>query len=137
MFCSGCSLFFFRHGIARMYTPEADVIGAGAALLIVAAVFQIFDGMQVVATGALRGTGNTRTAMLANLIGYWVIGLPLGAWLCFKLKLGAAGMWMGLCLSLMIIGVALAVVWRNTIRNMMVASAPEHNAHAVARNRSA
>jgi len=124
MFCSGCCLFFFRHGIARMYSPEADVISAGAALLMIAAVFQIFDGMQVVATGALRGTGNTRTAMLANLIGYWVIGLPLGAWLCFKLKLGAVGMWMGLCLSLMIIGVALAVVWRNTIRNMMVASAP-------------
>jgi multidrug resistance protein, MATE family len=137
MFCSGCCLFFFRHGIARMYTPQADVISAGAALLMVAAVFQLFDGMQVVATGALRGTGNTRTAMLANLIGYWVIGLPLGAWLCFKLKLGAVGMWMGLCLSLMIIGVALAVVWRNTIRNMMAAIDPEHDAQAVARNRSA
>jgi len=133
MFCSGCCLFLFRHGIARMYTPEADVISAGAALLMVAAVFQLFDGMQVVATGALRGTGNTRTAMLANLIAYWVIGLPLGAWLCFRLKLGAVGMWMGLCLSLMIIGVALAVVWRNTIRNMMAAIDPEQ-AIAAARN---
>lgn len=133
MFCSGCCLFLFRHGIARMYTPEADVISAGAALLMVAAVFQLFDGMQVVATGALRGTGNTRTAMLANLIAYWVIGLPLGAWLCFKLKLGAVGMWMGLCLSLMIIGVALAVVWRNTIRNMMSEINPEQ-AIVAARN---
>ncbi len=137
MFCSGCCLFLFRHGIARMYTPEADVISAGAALLMVAAVFQLFDGMQVVATGALRGTGNTRTAMLANLIGYWVIGLPLGAWLCFRLKLGAVGMWMGLCLALMIIGVALAVVWNKTIRGMMAVRNPEYDTQTVARNRSA
>jgi MATE family multidrug resistance protein len=75
--------------------------------------------------------------MLANLIAYWVIGLPLGAWLCFRLKLGAVGMWMGLCLSLMIIGVALAVVWNKTIRGMMAASNPEYDAQAVARNRSA
>lgn len=137
MFCSGCCLFLFRHGIARMYTPEADVIRAGAALLMVAAVFQLFDGMQVVATGALRGTGNTRTAMLANLVGYWVIGIPLGAWLCFRLKLGAVGMWMGLCLSLMIIGVALAVVWNKTIRNMMAAINSEGDFQAALRNRSA
>jgi MATE family multidrug resistance protein len=133
MFCSGCCLFLFRRSIARMYTPESDVISAGALLLVVAAIFQLFDGMQVVATGALRGTGNTRTAMLANLFAYWVIGLPLGAWLCFRLKLGAVGMWMGLCLSLMIIGVALAVVWRNTIRNMMAAGNPQE-AIATGRN---
>ena len=134
MFCSGCCLFLFRRSIARMYTPESDVISAGALLLVVAAVFQLFDGMQVVATGALRGTGNTRTAMLANLFAYWVIGLPLGAWLCFRLKLGAVGMWMGLCLSLMIIGVALAVVWRNTIRNMMAAGNAQEASIAAGRN---
>jgi multidrug resistance protein, MATE family len=63
-----------------------------------------------------------------------VIGLPLGAWLCFRLKLGAVGMWMGLCLSLMIIGVALAVVWRNTIRNMMAAGNPQETSIAAGRN---
>jgi MATE family multidrug resistance protein len=137
MFCSGCCLFLFRHGIARMYSPQSDVIAAGALLLIVAAVFQLFDGMQVVAMGALRGAGNTRTAMLANLFAYWVIGLPLGAWLCFKLKLGAVGMWMGLCLSLMMIGVALAVVWRNTIHGMMAADHAQSVAVTAARNRIA
>jgi multidrug resistance protein, MATE family len=137
MFCSGCCLFLFRHGIARMYTPESGVITAGATLLTVAALFQLFDGMQVVATGALRGTGNTRTAMLANLVAYWVIGLPLGAWLCFRMKLGAVGMWMGLCLALMIIGVALAIVWNRTIRRMMAGINPELDAGAVARNGSA
>ena len=51
------------------------------------------------ATGALRGAGNTRIPMIANFIGYWVIGLPLGAFLCFKLKMGAVGMWLGLVFS--------------------------------------
>ena len=74
-----------------MYTPESDVVNAGATLLLVAAVFQLFDGLQVVATGALRGAGNTRIPMIANFIGYWVIGLPLGAFLCFKTEDGSSG----------------------------------------------
>lgn len=119
MSLSGFCLFLFNHQIARVYTPDAVVVSAGATLLIVAAVFQLFDGLQVVATGALRGAGNTRTPMLANLFGYWIIGLPLGALLCFKLHLGAVGMWAGLCLALMIIGSGLLVAWHMTIREMV------------------
>jgi MATE family multidrug resistance protein len=91
-------------------------------LLLVAAVFQLFDGMQVVATGALRGVGSTRIAMLANLGGYWIIGLPLGAFLCFKLKMGALGMWVGLCLALVLIGSALVWVWHSVIKALMAQS---------------
>ena len=120
MSCSGLTLFFFARQIARMYTPETDVIKAGATLLLVAAVFQLFDGLQVVATGALRGAGNTRIPMLANLVGYWVIGLPLGAFLCFKLKMGAVGMWLGLALALVLIGSALLAVWQAVIRELTV-----------------
>ncbi len=116
MSCSGLALLIFSHPIARIYTPQPEVVQAGAALLIVAAVFQLFDGFQVVATGALRGAGNTRTPMLANLFGYWAIGLPLGSLLCFKLKMGAVGMWMGLCLALIMIGSVLVVVWYRVIR---------------------
>lgn len=123
MSCSGLCLFLFNHQIARVYTPDRVVVSAGATLLIVAAVFQLFDGLQVVATGALRGTANTRTPMLANLFGYWVIGLPLGGLLCFKLRLGAVGMWAGLCVALMIIGTALLISWHMTIREMVVAVA--------------
>ncbi|MCU1331854.1 MAG: mdtK [Candidatus Angelobacter sp.] len=122
MSCSGLMLFFFARPIARMYTPESAVINAGATLLLVAAVFQLFDGLQVVATGALRGAGNTRIPMLANLVGYWVIGLPLGAFLCFKMKMGALGMWLGLCLALVLIGSALLRVWQAVIRNLTVTS---------------
>ncbi|MBZ5507045.1 MAG: MATE family efflux transporter [Acidobacteriia bacterium] len=119
MSCSGLVLFFFARPIARVYTPDRDVVSAGATLLLVAAVFQLFDGLQVVATGALRGAGNTRIAMLANLVGYWVIGLPLGAFLCFKLKMGAVGMWVGLCLALVLIGSALLWVWHLVIQDLM------------------
>jgi MATE family multidrug resistance protein len=78
----------------------------------------------VVATGALRGAGNTRTPMLANLLAYWVIGLPLGALLCFKLRWGAVGMWIGLCVALVLIGSVLALVWRWTIQEMVSVQRP-------------
>jgi MATE family multidrug resistance protein len=122
MSCSGLMLFFFARPIARMYTPEIDVVNAGATLLLVAAVFQLFDGLQVVATGALRGAGNTRIPMLANLVGYWVIGLPLGAFLCFNMKMGAVGMWLGLCLALVLIGSALLAVWQSVIKRLTLTS---------------
>ncbi|HZI58811.1 MAG TPA: MATE family efflux transporter [Verrucomicrobiae bacterium] len=119
MSCSGLVLLLFSRTIARVYTPEQDVINVGAMLLLVAAVFQLFDGLQVVATGALRGAGSTGIAMVANLVGYWVIGLPLGAFLCFKLKLGALGMWYGLCLALVSIGIVLVGVWNSKIKSLL------------------
>jgi multidrug resistance protein, MATE family len=121
MSCSGLTLFFFAHPVARIYTPDPDVVSAGAALLMVAAIFQLFDGLQVVATGALRGAGDTRTPMLANLIGYWMLGLPLGAFLCFTLQRGAVGMWAGLCLALILIGSTLLIVWTRLIRGLLQA----------------
>src|SRR5262249_1763942 len=116
MLCSGVVLLSFGRPIARIYAPQQiNVVQAGGNLLSVAAVFQLFDGLQVVATGALRGAANTRTPMLANLFAYWTIGLPLGALLCFKLRLGAVGMWVGLCVALILIGSSLAFVWQRVI----------------------
>lgn len=97
--------------LARLFTPEAEVIAAAATLLRIAAFFQLFDGLQVVATGALRGAGNTRTPMLCHFAGYWLVGLPLGAALCFGRGLGAAGLWVGLSTGLILIGIVLAVFW--------------------------
>jgi MATE family multidrug resistance protein len=98
--------------IARLFTPEAEVIASAAALLRIAAFFQLFDGVQVVATGALRGAGNTRTPMLCHFGGYWLVGLPLGTLLCFHWGLGASGLWVGLSTGLIVIGIVLAGFWR-------------------------
>jgi MATE family multidrug resistance protein len=100
--------------IARAFTPNGAIIAAGAVLLRVAAFFQLFDGLQVVATGALRGAGDTRTPMLCHFGGYWLIGLPLGAVLCFRYGLGAAGLWIGLSAGLILIGIVLVGFWRRT-----------------------
>lgn len=122
MSCAGLMLFLFARPIARIYTPELEVVRAGATLLIVAAIFQLFDGLQVVATGALRGAGNTRIAMLANLAGYWAVGLPLGSYLCFWRGGGAVAMWAGLCVALVVIGSVLLVAWSKLIKQMLATS---------------
>jgi multidrug resistance protein, MATE family len=97
--------------IARVFSPDPAVVRIGAALLLVAAAFQLFDGVQVVTTGALRGAGDTKTPMLANFVAYWFIGIPLGYFLCFRLGWGALGVWIGLCTGLMIVGSALLISW--------------------------
>jgi MATE family multidrug resistance protein len=102
--------------IARLFTPEAAVITTAATILRVAAFFQLFDGLQIVVTGSLRGAGDTRTPLACHLIGYWVIGLPLGAFLCFRRELGAAGLWMGLSAGLIAIGLVLTAFWWRTAR---------------------
>src|SRR5882672_194217 len=112
MTCSGLVFVSIPMWISRLFSPDPVVIRTGARLLLVAAAFQLFDGLQTVATGALRGSGDTKTPMLANFVAYWLIGLPVGYFLCFKLGWGAVGIWIGLCGGLMIIGSALLLTWQ-------------------------
>jgi MATE family multidrug resistance protein len=132
MTCASAALLIFPHAIARMYTPAPDIIRNTAYLLAAGAAFQLFDGIQTVATGALRGAGDTRTPMLCHLIAYWVIGLPLGSWLCFRLGWGAFGLWAGLSLALILIGVVLLLTWRRMTRRLDAGAVP-----VVARSASA
>jgi MATE family multidrug resistance protein len=118
MACAGAALLIFPRAIARMYTPAEDVIRATTYLLAAGAAFQLFDGIQTVATGALRGAGDTRTPMLCHLIAYWIIGLPLGYWLCFSLGWGAFGLWSGLSMALILIGVVLLLTWRRMTHHL-------------------
>ena len=120
LFMSAAAAVFFTMPrlLLLAFTEDAGVLDVGVTLLFVAAVFQLFDGMQGVATGALRGLGDTRTPMLWNLAGHWFIGLPLGYSLCFLLGFGVIGLWWGLSLGLMICGVALALVWMRRIHQL-------------------
>ena len=110
--------------IVRIYTPDPAVLRAASTLLFVGGFFQLFDGMQTVATGALRGAGDTRTPMICHLILYWLVGLPLGAYLCFHLGWGAAGLWTGLCIALILIGCALLYFWRRKERSFATQKIP-------------
>ncbi len=113
--------------LIRLYTDDPRVLAVGPGLLGLAAAFQIFDGIQTVSTGALRGLGETRVPMFANLLGYWVLGLPLGFSLCFWLKWGIYGMWIGLTLALIVIASLLIVRWRRDSARVagMVFQAPD------------
>jgi MATE family multidrug resistance protein len=105
--------------ILRVYTTNSEVLTIGRNLLAIAALFQLFDGIQTVATGALRGLGNTRTPMLMNLAGYWLFGLPLGYVLCTRGSLGIYGLWIGLSLALIIIAVFLLYSWQHHSRELV------------------
>jgi multidrug resistance protein, MATE family len=96
--------------LARVFTPDSGIIAVAATLIPIAGVFQVVDGIQGVSSGILRGAGDTRVPMLSNLAGYSVVALPLGAWLCFTMGMGAPGIWWGLCGGLA--AVACLLGWR-------------------------
>ena len=104
--------------VAGWYTTDVEVLQTASALLVIAAFFQFFDGLQAVATGALRGLGDTRTPMLAHVICYWAVGLPLGWWLTYPNGWGARGFWVGLSLALILIGIWLLGAWRRKIERV-------------------
>ncbi|HZZ38614.1 MAG TPA: MATE family efflux transporter [Acidobacteriaceae bacterium] len=108
--------------IIHIWTRDPHVVALGAHILAIVAGFQIFDGIQTVSTGALRGLGETRFPMLMNFMGYWVLGLPLGALLCFEGKWGLSGLWTGLTLSLIVIAVWLCLRWLRDSRKLLAAA---------------
>jgi MATE family multidrug resistance protein len=97
--------------LIHVYSRNIDVLQAALPLLALAAAFQVFDGAQAVATGALRGLGHTRVPMIATLGGYWFFGLPLGYVLCFQVGWGATGIWAGLTIALIVVACVVLVQW--------------------------
>jgi len=93
--------------LARLFSDEPEVVAAAALLLPIAGVFQVFDGVQVVASGALRGVGDTRVPMIVNLVGFWCVGLPVSALIGFGLGAGPRGIWWGLVAGLGVVAVLL------------------------------
>ena len=105
--------------IARIYTTDSAVIAVALVLIPLAGFFQVFDGMQVVCGGILRGLGDTHSPLIANIIGFWVIGLPLGLWLGMRLGQGPAGLWWGLVVGLAVVGLGLLVRVRVRMQRTM------------------
>jgi MATE family multidrug resistance protein len=97
-------------------TPaNAQVIALGVAFLGIAAIFQVVDGAQVVGAGMLRGLHDTRVPMIFTFVGYWGIGIGIGAWLAFARGWQGQGIWTGLAIGLAI--VAVLMIWRWTRRD--------------------
>lgn len=119
-FMSASALLFVAGAepLVRLFTSDPAVVATGIALMRVAAAFQLFDGLQVVTTGALRGLGDTRTPMFTNLVGHWLIALPLAALAGFTYGHGVVGLWAGLCVGLTLVGLFLLGVWRRRIRHL-------------------
>lgn len=99
-----------REALPRLYTADAAVIAACAAVLPIAAAFQVFDGVQVVGAGILRGMGTPRPAAVFNVIAYYVLALPAAWWWGFQRGGGLAGIWWAMCFGLGV-SATLLVVW--------------------------
>ena len=110
-----CAVVFstLRTLLPAAYTSSPEVQAAAAAVLPIAAAFQIFDGTQVVGCSILRGMGRTVPAALINVLGYYALALPLAFWLTWGAGWGLAGIWWGLALGLLVVAaLLLAWIWR-------------------------
>jgi MATE family multidrug resistance protein len=112
MSVSALGFWVGRHELPKLFSAEPAVIAAAAAILPIAAAFQVFDGLQVVGCGVLRGMGQTRPAALFNVVGYYGLALPLAWWLGFRMRLGLSGIWWGLALGLASVALLLLVYIR-------------------------
>ena len=112
--CLTAMIFTFGNNLLPwIYTSDNHVIFIAAQLLIIAAIFQLFDGTQVVGLGVLRGMGDVNIPTFITFLAYWVIGLPLGYYLGISLSLGVSGIWYGLVIGLMVSAILLYVRFKN------------------------
>ena len=109
---TACALVFIigRHWLPGLYVDDPEVIKIASSLLIIAGLFQLSDGTQVVCIAALRGLQDVKIPSALIFVAYWIIGLPLGYGLGFMMGNGAQGIWLGLLIGLTL--TALAMLWR-------------------------
>ena len=112
------AILIWREPVLRLFTVDPNVLAIGSGLLIIAAAFQVVDGAQAVATGVLRGIGDTRMPMYMNVIGHWMLGIPSGYVLCFVAGWGVRGLWFGLSIGLTFVAITLTVTWARRARQM-------------------
>ncbi len=121
MAACGVAMLVAAEPLARLWTSDPAVVPLAVALVRIAAAFQVFDGVQVVAGGALRGAGMTRLSLAVCLVAYWFLALPAGAALAFVAGLGPQGLWWGLTLGLAAVAVALPLAFARVTRRPVAA----------------
>jgi MATE family multidrug resistance protein len=111
IFMAVCAVLFyaFRFFLPGLYIDDPEVIRLAASFLTVVALFEVFDGVQSVAIGSLRGLSDTRWPSVLAFIAYWVLGLPLGYWMAFHAGWGPVGIWVGLLAGLVFISIFLTL----------------------------
>lgn len=124
MLSSGALFVAMPRTLIGLFTTDPAVLRVGTSLLYLAAVFQLFDGIQGVITGTLRGIGDTRTPMIANLAAHWLLGLPVSYTLCFIVGWGVWGLWVGLSLGLIVTGIVLLWAWTVKIKQHVLHAKP-------------
>ncbi|WP_413584533.1 MATE family efflux transporter [Bdellovibrio sp. HCB274] len=103
----GLGFLILRHWFPTLYVSDPDVIAWAAQFFVVVALFEIFDGVQAVAIGALRGMSDTQWPSVIAFFAYWVMGLPGGYLLAFHLGVGPIGIWIGLLIGLIFASILL------------------------------
>ncbi len=128
MLACGVVMMVAAEPLARLWTTDASVLPLATVLIRIAATFQIFDGIQVVAQGALRGAGMTRWSLAVCLVAYWLVALPAALVLAYGLKLGPTGLWWGLTIGLAAASVALTARFVQVSRRPIAALEPSSSA---------
>jgi MATE family multidrug resistance protein len=111
------AFFVAAEPLARIWTAEAEPLRIALTLIPLAGLFQVFDGLQVVATGALRGLGDTRSPLFVCLFGFWVVGLPV-SYGAERAGFGPAGLWWGLTAGLTLVAIVLLWLLRRRLRSV-------------------
>jgi MATE family multidrug resistance protein len=120
MLCTAVIMLVFPRAIAAAYTNQPVVAAIAASLIPIAGMFQLFDGIQAVSAGVLRGLGDTRAPFVVNLAGFWLCGFPVSVALAFHTPLRALGLWWGLAAGLAVVASLLVLRVRSRLRGPLV-----------------
>jgi MATE family multidrug resistance protein len=120
-FMVGAAILFllFPGELARFYSVDTRVVAIAMSLIVLGGLFAVFDGVQAVCIGILRGIGDTRAPVAISMVGYWLIGLPVSLLLGFRLGLGPDGLWWGLVLGLAVTALVLVLRVRDRLRTAL------------------
>lgn len=122
MLFAGIIMVIFRHQLPKIFLDEVEVISLASKLLIIAALFQLFDGIQLVTMGALRGMQDVLIPSIITFVAYWVVAIPLGSLLAIYFELQSVGVWIGLSVGLTISAIMLLLRYHKQTKKLIHAN---------------